>query len=146
MLLTQIKEDQVQARKDRNKELATFLTTLYSEIAMVGKNDGDRDTTDAEAIVVLKKFVKNANEVMDNVHSTDGRHIHATNEIVVLTNYLPVPLSSAELLKIIETVIHNKDLTSPKDMGIIMKELKNNYTGLYDGKEASTISKRLLIG
>lgn len=146
MLLTTIKEDQIQARKDRNTELATFLTTLYSEAAMVGKNDGNRDSTDVEVCAVLKKFKKNAGEVIDNTPTTDGRHIHALNEIEVLDGYLPKQMSEQELTAFIETAIHVNDLSSPKDMGFIMKELKKQCNGLYDGKLASTISKRLLIG
>ena len=50
MLINQIKSDALEARKARQTNTATLLTTLYSEASMVGKNDGNRESTDAEVL------------------------------------------------------------------------------------------------
>lgn len=140
-LITQIKDDQLQARKDRNTTKATLLTTLFSEAAMVGKNDGNRETTDAEVIAVIKKFVKNNLEVIGNLSEDDDRYVIATHELVFMNNYLPKQLTNDELRDIITPLAEGKTM---RDMGGIMKELKANYTGLYDGRAASTIIKGVL--
>lgn len=144
MLIEQIKADQLQARKDRNTNLAQLLTTFYSEAAMIGKNDGDRVTTDKEVHTVAKKFIKNANEVMANLPDSDDRYAMAVFEVVNLTEYLPPQLSEEGLHKAIADIIQSKNLSTMKDMGVIMKELKAGFEGQYDGKTASQFIKELL--
>jgi len=144
MLIDIIKDQQVQARRDRDADLAQLLTTFYSEAAMIGKNDGGRDTTDNEVIALAKKFINNAKEVMDNLDATDVRYTNADYEIGTLSNYLPTQLSEQEIRSAVEVIIDAKDLSTMKDMGVIMKELKSTFDGQYDGKVASQIIKELL--
>ena len=146
MLIDQIKADQLQARKDRNSNLAQLLTTFYSEAAMIGKNDGDRATTDEEVQTIAKKFIKNANEVMANLPDSDDRYNMAVFEIVNLTGYLPQQMTDDELMQEIAAIIATYNLNSPRDMGTIMKELKSNKAGLYDGAKASQLAKAQLAG
>lgn len=144
MLIEQIKADQLQARKARNAQLAQLLTTFYSEAAMIGKNDGGRITTDEEVHAVAKKFIKNANEVMANLSEDDDRYAMAVFEVVNLTTYLPPQLSEEGLRDAIQAIIQAHDLSSMKDMGMVMKELKFAFNGRYDGKTANQIIKELL--
>jgi len=144
MLIDTIKDQQLQARKDRDAPLAQLLTTFYSEAAMIGKNDGDRATTDKEVQAVAKKFIKNANEVYMNLPDTDNRALEAIFEIEILNAYLPQQMTDEELQTAIEAIIQAKDLSTMKDMGTVMKELKTGFDGQYDGKTASQFIKELL--
>jgi len=45
MLINKIKSDSLEARKARQTDTATLLTTLYSEASMIGKNLGNREST-----------------------------------------------------------------------------------------------------
>ena len=47
-LFSQIKADQLAARKAKDGLKATLLTTLIGELTAIGKNDGNREVTDAE--------------------------------------------------------------------------------------------------
>lgn len=144
MLIDEIKADQLQARKDRNTQLTTLLTTFYSEAAMIGKNDGGRATTDAEVHAVAKKFIKNANEVMAILSDDDDRTAMAVFEVVNLTTYLPSQLNDLELKAVVCNIIMNMSSPSPKDMGTVFKELKAGFDGQYDGKLAGQLIKELL--
>ena len=62
-------------------------------------------------------------------------------EIVILEEYLPQQLSSADLEKII---VQLKETTPGLALNVVMKHLKDNYAGQYDGKSASEIAKRVL--
>ena len=146
MLIDTIKADQLQARKDRYKDTAALLTTFYSEAAMIGKNDGGRTTTDEEVIALAKKFIKNAEERRDNLDKSDARYVNDGFEINVLSQYLPTQMTDDELKEFIGEVIGTQGLQSPKDMGVIMKELKTTKAGLYDGGKASQLAKALLAG
>jgi len=140
-LINTIKKDQVQARKDRNAGAATLLTTLLGEASMVGKNAGGRETTDDEVIAVVKKFIKNNNDTLAVIDNNSSGYGDIENENELLNRYLPTQLSEDELRDIIAPLAEGKTM---RDMGSIMKELKTNYTGLYDGGVASSIIKGML--
>lgn len=139
-ILETIKIDQVEARKDRNTFLANVLTTLYSEVAIIGKNNGNRETTDAEAIQVIKKFVKNAQDVMKNSPDNSAAHEVAFKEIEIYNEFLPKQMTEDELRDEIKKFIE----LGSKNIGMIMGGLKTMYDGQYDGAMASKIAKELL--
>jgi len=147
-IVNQLKQDQLQARKDRDAELASFLTTVYSEVVTVGKDDGNRETTDQETIAVLKKYIKRADEMITILEDRGlmvGAEITAANfEIRVINKYLPKQLDETELTAVIAEIIEKDGFSSMKDMGSTMKILKENHEGTYDGKLASTIVKQQL--
>lgn len=144
-LLKSIKDNQLQARKNKKKELSTSLTTLLGEAAMVGKNNGDRESTDEEVIIVIKKFIKNNEEVIKFADIESKVYINALEENVCLTRYLPDQLTESEISNIVLQYIEGLDET-PSNMGEIMRFLKENYAGKYNGKDASNIVKELLNG
>jgi len=132
--LQKIKSDNLQARKTKDKILSSLLTTLVGEIEIVGKNNGNRPTTEEEALKVIEKFKKNAQQTLELSHNNDLQ-----SEIELYSSYLPELLSEEELRKMITNYIEN----GANNIGSIMKELKQ--CGFqYDGKLASTIVKEML--
>ena len=144
MLLETINQDRNEARKMKYTATATLLTTLYSEAQMVGKNDGNRETTDAEVVAVIKKFVKNIDETLSNLPETDPRYEAAKTEREVLNFYLPKQMTEEDLRTAIGEIIQSRNLSEPRDMGIVMKELKAAFDSQFDGKMASQIARELL--
>lgn len=146
MLIEQIKEDQLKARVDGQKIATDCLTTLYSESIMIGKNDGNRQTTDNEVLKLIKKFMDNLNDfisICEKTNKSIPEKIYEEQKI--LAKYLPKQLNDEELIKII-TDIHQK-LGGGKEqklIGSIMKQLSANYTNLYNGEKASQIVKSLI--
>lgn len=137
--MQQIKDDQLTARKEKSWK-AQALTTLLGEAAMIGKDDGNRETTDVECVAVIKKFVKN----MEETAKLAGMDDHAAMEIDMLNEYLPQQIEGMRLEMTLTGIITAVKATSMKDMGSVMKELKTNYAGRYNGSEASTLIKELL--
>jgi len=72
---------------------------------MIGKNAGNRESTDQEVLQVIEKFVKNANEVKNILlkNNKDARNVD--NEILVLSKYLPSKMSYEELENVIGDII-----------------------------------------
>jgi len=139
-LLKKIQEDQMIARKERNTEKATALTTLFAEAANVGKNKGNRDSTDEEVISVAKKFISNIEVCL--MHTSEPHVISRyEEEISLYEKYLPTQMSELELRQLIKTTIENHE---DKSMGKIMGFLKTFYAGRYDGKMASALIKEAL--
>lgn len=136
-LLTQIKSDQLAARKARNLEKSSLLTTLIGEASMIGKNDGNRDSTDAEVIGVIRKFLKGVKENLDIV----GDHNTAVCDILnaeeeILSSYLPKQMTEEQIKAALEGQAKNK--------GLLMKYLKDNFAGQYDGKLAAQVVDEFL--
>jgi uncharacterized protein YqeY len=134
-LLQQLKDDQLGARKGKEAIKASILTTLIGESAIIGKNNGNRESTDEEVIAVIKKFIKNINETLKVSESADLQ-----SERDILSMYLPVQMTDDALRAVVSDLI--KELNQPS-MGNVMKCLKERYNGLYDGKTASSIIKEL---
>lgn len=67
-LIQQIKDKQIAARKSGDS-LASLYTTLLGEASIIGKNAGNRETTDVEVVAVVKKFIKNIDETVQALTS-----------------------------------------------------------------------------
>lgn len=146
-LLNTIKKSQLLARKNRDAETASVLTTLIGEAEMIGKNDGNRESSDAEVVAVIKKFIKNLNDtlkVADTYNDVDAA-AKAQAEKQVLEVYLPKQFTEPDLLNAMREIIAVNTLSGPKAMGVLMKELKAKYEGQYDGAMASKLAKELLV-
>lgn len=141
-LLQQIKKDQMAARKSRDAVTTSALTTLLSEASTVGFNDGKRESTDGEVVAVVRKFIKNLEEVIK--HGNEVAVIEAQNEIELFSVYLPQQLSEEQLTNIIAAEVAKLDSPSMRDMGKLMAILKTEYDGQYDGALASKLVKSLL--
>lgn len=147
MLIETIKAAQLAARKARDAKTATLLTTIIGEAEMVGKSAGNRVSTDAEVLQVLRKFEKN--QVENQKIYIDRRLPEAVAEaefeIEVIRSFLPTKLTDLQVLKDIGTVMTEKGLAREvKSMGIVTKELKAKYGDQFEGQQVSTIFKNML--
>lgn len=147
-LIATIKKDQLQFRKNKDAVGTSILTTLAGESEMVGKNDGNRESTDAEVTAVIKKFVKNIDETVSvlekSAEANADRLAVLEKEKNILMAYLPKQLDEAQLRAEMQKLIVEFSLSGPKGMGVLMKELKTRLNGQYDGGVASKIAKELL--
>jgi uncharacterized protein len=67
-------------------------------------------------------------------------------EIAILQQYLPAPLSTEELGKIVDEAIARAGAQGPRDMGKVMKEVLPAVQGKADGKAVSELVKAKLAG
>lgn len=145
-LLNQIKQAQIEARKQRRTAAAASLTTLFSEASMIGKNDGGRETTDTEVIAVIKKFVKNIDEVIRVAgdYRDSDRVDSAWDEKTLLESFLPKQMTDDEITAEMQQYITANGLSGPKAKGLLLRDFKQQYEGLYDGAKAAAIASELL--
>lgn len=137
-LLQQIKDDQLQARFNKDKLRSNLLTTLWAEAAIVGKNQ-QRDSTDEEVVAVIQKFIKNLNEFA-KVDPTD----QSKQEINILQNYLPDQLTDEELSQYVDILVAGLPEKSMKSMGSVMSEMNKKFPGQFDRAKASQMVKAAL--
>ena len=130
-LMEAIKVKQLAARKAGAPE-ASLYTTLLGEAGAIGKNAGNRETTDQEVVAVVKKFIKNLDETINALTSRNQDASSFLNERSVLEQFLPLQLTELALQHMAKGYT-----TMPE----FMKHLKENYAGQYDGKLASSVAK-----
>lgn len=141
-LIDQIKAEFLAARKDRNTLATSTFSTLLGEIERIGKNDGNRQTTDQEAVAVIKKFIKSIDEVIGYVGASDLQSL--VYEKKLIEQFLPKQMTSSELITVMNSLKEELGITNSKQMGALLKTMKERYTGLFDGKVASEIAKEIL--
>jgi len=139
-ILKEIKKEYMKYRKEKVKEMISLYSTVIGEIEKVGKDNGNRETTEEETIQVIKKVIKSLNETINIIEDrgADSKEIEEyVLQVSELEKYLPKQLSEEELEKIINSLKEEG-----KNIGEIMKYLKENYSGRYDGKLASQIARK----
>ena len=128
MIQEKIKSDLKQAMLSKNSEVKDLLRVVIGEFNREGK-----EVDDAKATSIIKKMVQNAKD-QENFR-----------EVNILEEYLPKQMDDVELENVCKEYILSLGDTSMKDMGKVMGYLKDNYSGQYDGKSASSIVRNLLV-
>ncbi len=140
-LMEKLQVDQLAARKARAAVPAALLTALIGESAMVGKNAGNRASTNDEVLATIRKFLKNAEETRARLGDAGKDTAVIQEEIQILNGYLPQQMTDEQLSEAITGIIQG--MAAP-NMGAIMKALKEQHGGLYDGRRANELIKQQL--
>lgn len=99
-----------------------------------------------DPIAVLTRAVKSRRDSIES-YIEGGRQDLADKEqaeIDVIQRYLPKALSEEEVREAIAAIIEEQGLSTKKDLGKVMKEVRSRYPAQVDGKVASTIAAELL--
>jgi uncharacterized protein YqeY len=99
-----------------------------------------------DELAVLSRAVKSRRDSIKS-YVEGGRQDLADKEqaeIEVIERYLPRQLSEDDASDAIAGIIEELGLSSKKDLGLVMREIKARYPGQIDGKLASSIAARLL--
>lgn len=139
-----IKQQQLQARKDRDVVKASLLTSLYGDVSLIGINDNKRATTDLETISIIKKYIATCESNLALYTDSTAKDKCAA-ELTILQELLPKQMSREELTDIITGMVTelSPDHSCPKAVGKakgqIIGRLKQSYAGLFDGGVAGSI-------
>lgn len=142
-LIASIQRETLSARKAGDKIKASLLVTLGAEIAKVGKDAGNRPTTEDEAVKVIKKFLTNLEDSLA-VIKDEARAATLAAEKDILLAFMPAQVSPEALKVAITALVAELPEKSPKAMGIVMGKLKAQFGANYDGALASQLVKEAL--
>ena len=135
--------------KDKTK-ISTYRLILSSikDLDIANRSGPNKKETDDEDIKKLfKKMVKQraeSIEIYKKNNRTDLLEVEQ-NEYDILTGFLPKQLSEDDTKKICVNLISKLGVSSIKDMGKVMGELKKQHSDEIDFSKAGTILKQLLI-
>jgi hypothetical protein len=147
MLKTKLKDELIIAMKDKNQLRVSTLRMVNAsikdlEISQRTNNQTD-EISDNDIIDILVKMVKQRKEAADTYTqgNRDDLSKKELDEIKIIEEFLPKQLSEDEVIKIIEGLISENNISDISGMGLLMSEIKKKYSGQLDLGLASKIIK-----
>ncbi len=109
-----------------------------------------RPLTEEEVLDRVAREMKLRQDAIDSVPQEQREHRQSylaqlEEEKGILQEYLPEPLRSEELQKVVAEAIAEVDAASPKDMGRVMSVLMPRVKGRVDGKVVSSMVREMLV-
>ncbi len=135
--------------KDNNSiSTLRLILAAIKERDIISKGKGhDSEVNDKEIISLLQTMIKQRKssiELYTQANRVDLAN-KEENEISIISNYLPRQLSNKEIDEIINNTIKSSDVNSIKDMGKLIKIIKEQYSGLMDFGYVSKVIKEKLL-
>ncbi len=134
--------DAMRARDERRTQtLRMAMSAAHNREIELGKA-----LTDEDYIEILGKQVKQRRESIEAFRS-GGREAMADSEeaeAAILAEFLPEPMTSADLEAIVRAAITETGATSPADLGKVMGRVVPQTKGRAGGKAVSDLVRQLL--
>ena len=145
MLKEKLLEDMKVSMREKNNVRKNVIQMVRAAILQVEK-DKQVELNDEQIIEVIAKEAKKRKDSLPDYEKSGREDLisQVKEEIEILAEYLPKPLSREELEKIVEEVISTTGATSMKEMGIVMKSVKEKVGAAADGKTINEIVKQKL--
>jgi uncharacterized protein YqeY len=147
-LSRRIDEDLRDAMRAKNSARLSVLRMLKAALknAAIEKVGADGELSDADAIAVIRKQVKQRQDSIESFEKGGRAELVEKEkaEMAVLNGYLPQAISEDELRKLVTETIAEVGATSRAQMGPVMKALGPKVAGRADGKRLSAEVQRQL--
>ena len=139
-----------EAIKSQEKQRVATLRLINAAIKdrdiAVRSEENTEGVSDAEIILILSNMVKQRKQSI--IQYEEGGRVELAErereEIKIIQEFLPNQLTDEEIHKEITKIIDAHEQLTIKDMGKIMGELKEKFSGRMDFGKASGIVKALL--
>lgn len=144
-LKLRINEDVKAAMRGRDKERLSTLRMMLAAIKQ--KEVDDRvELNQNQVLIVLDKLAKQHRDSIEQFSKAgrDDLVTKETAELAVVSEYLPQPLSDAEIDNLVEEAIGAAAATGKQDMSKVMGILKPRVQGRADmGKVSGIVQQKL---
>jgi uncharacterized protein len=148
-LKKQIEEKLNQALKNKDKNTYPGLRLIISAIKdseIANRTKDKKELSDSDIMAILKKMIKQRNESCEVYKKAGRQELLNTEqkEIEIISIFLPKQLSEDETRKICHDTVKSLGVSSIKDMGKVMAQLKSKYYDVLDFSRVGPIIKELL--
>lgn len=138
-IIEKLKQERIEARKNKDNALSSFFAFVISEVEKIGKDAGNRLTTEDESVRVIEKTIGNIEQNM--VVTSDVIKNELAMQISILKKYIPEKVSEDVVRQfIVDLYKDNPDINK----GIFMKELKGKFGSSVDMKVTGSIVDEVL--
>ena len=140
-----ITDDMKSAMKAGDKDRLKVVRLILAAIKQI-EVDTRAELDDAAVLSVLTKMVKQRRDSVEQFEAGNREDLARIerDEIAVLEQYLPEPLSQEELTQMVDDVIKATGAEGIRDMGKVMGQIKAKAAGRADmGAVGATVKERL---
>jgi uncharacterized protein len=144
-LIARLEGELEQAMKERDAERRDALRLILSSLRSAEK-ELQRPLHDEEELQVLQRERKKRIEAADAFRAAgrDDRADAEEDELEVLEEFMPEPLSEEELEEIVDDAIAETGATSLRDLGRVMADVMPQIAGRADGSAVSQLVREKL--
>lgn len=132
-LRQKIYDDMVDAMKSKDKETLSVLRMVKGSIQLeeISKK---KELEDDDVIAVISKQIKTRKDANSEFEKGNRQDLIDKNnaEISILNRYMPEQLDSSEIESIITEAMTRLEITTQKQMGLLMKDIMPKLKGKAD--------------
>ena len=140
-----IQQDQINFLKEGKKEDSSILRFALS---FINKEEKDKqiELSDSEVVTVIKSLIKRNKDSFDQFTSANRPELaeKEKKEMDLLQSYLPEVMNENETEEIVKSTIDKLGISSMKEMGKAMGEIKKNHADTIDLSLVSQLIKKHL--
>ena len=140
-----IQQDQINFLKEGKKDDSSILRFALS---FINKEEKDKqiELSDSEVVAVIKSLIKRNKDSYDQFTSANRPELaeKEKKEMDLLQSYLPEVMNENETEEIVKSTIDKLGISSIKEMGKAMGEIKKNHADTIDLSLVSQLIKKHL--
>ena len=140
-----IQQDQINFLKEGKKEDSSILRFALS---FINKDEKDKqiELSDSQVVAVIKSLIKRNKDSYDQFTSANRPELaeKEKKEMDLLQSYLPEVMNENETEEIVKSTIDKLGISSMKEMGKAMGEIKKNHADTIDLSLVSQLIKKHL--
>ena len=139
------------AMKSQNKvrlsTLRLITAALKDRDIAIRTEENTVGVSDDEIITILTKMIKQRNDSITYYEEAGRVELAETenNEITIIKEFLPKQLSGEQIEEVVRHLLRVENANSIRDMGRVIKKLKEKYSGKMDFSVVSPLVKKLLL-
>jgi uncharacterized protein YqeY len=139
----QLKEQLKSAMKAQDRLRLDTIRAVLSEIQYEEMQRSVTELSQQDCVTVVQREAKKRHEAIQFAEQANRPEAkqQLLAELSILESFLPKQLSGDELERMI---VEMKSANPALSLPLVMKHLKDNFAGQYDGKSASEVTKRVL--
>ena len=137
----------IKAKKQDEINTLRLVKSAIKDKDILARSGGDKNNIEDSSILsLLQALIKQRKDSIESFKIAARNDLIEIeqNEIEIISQFLPKQKNEEETLAIIENIIVEKKLTSIRDMGMLMNDLKSNFAGIIDMALAGKIAKSKL--
>ena len=140
-----IQQDQINFLKEGKKEDSSILRFALS---FINKDEKDKqiELSDSQVVAVIKSLIKRNKDSYEQFTSANRPELaeKEKKEMDLLQSYLPEVMNENETEEIVKSTIDKLGISSMKEMGKAMGEIKKNHSDTIDLSLVSQLIKKHL--
>lgn len=145
MLKEKLLEDLKNAMKEKNDLRKNVVQMVRAAILQVEK-DKQIQVIDEQIVEIIAKETKKRRDSIPDYEKSGREDLinQIKEEIKILEEYLPEQLSKEEIEEKLKQIIQELNVSTMKEIGLVMKTAKEKLGASADGKTINEIAKQLL--